>query len=82
MQRATAAADYANGGFTALPFEEWSFVSLDLTVQLTRQPEGEWVGVTCDSLAASTGIGLGDAELHDTDGRIGRSTATLLVERR
>jgi Thioesterase-like superfamily len=82
VQRATAAADYANGGFPTLPFEEWSFVSLDLTVQLTRQPEGEWVGVTCDSLAASTGIGLGDAELHDKEGRIGRSTTTLLVERR
>jgi Thioesterase-like superfamily len=82
VQRVTIAADYANGGFVNLPFEQWSFVSLDLTVQLTRPPVGEWVAVTNDSLAESTGIGLGDAELYDANGRIGRSVATLLVEPR
>jgi len=81
-QAVSAAADYANGGFAALPFEEWSFVTLDLTLQLIRVPQGGWVAVTSDSVAESTGIGLGDAELHDIHGRIGRSTATLLVERR
>jgi hypothetical protein len=82
IQRITTAADYANGGFATLPFEEWSFVTLDLTVQLAREPLGEWVAVTVDSLASSTGAGLGDAELYDTEGRIGRSVATLLVESR
>lgn len=82
MQRVAAAADYANGGFPSLPFERWSFMSLDLTVQLTRAPAGEWIGVTSDSLASTTGIGLGDAELHDVNGRIGRAVATLLVEPR
>jgi Thioesterase-like superfamily len=82
VERVCAAADYANGGFAALPFEEWSFMSLDLTVQLVRLPIGEWVAVTNDSLAAPTGIGMADAELYDRDGRIGRSTATLLLEHR
>jgi hypothetical protein len=82
MQRVFAAADYANGGFPSLPFEKWSFMSLDLTVQLTRAPAGEWVGVTSDSLASTTGVGLGDAELYDVNGRIGRAVATLLVEPR
>jgi hypothetical protein len=82
LQRVTAGADYANGGFSTLSFEEWSFVSLDLTVQLIRPARGEWIAVTNDSLAANTGIGLGDAELYDVNGRIGRATATLLVERR
>jgi acyl-CoA thioesterase len=71
-----------NGGFPSLPFEDWSFMSLDLTVQLTRQPDGEWIAVTSDSLASRTGIGLGDAELYDATGRIGRAVATLLVEPR
>ena len=82
MQRVVAAADFANGGFPSLPFEKWSFMSLDLTVQLTRAPAGEWIGVTNDSLASTTGIGLGDAELHDVNGRIGRAVATLLIEPR
>jgi hypothetical protein len=38
--------------------------------------------VTNDSLAESTGVGLGDAELYDIAGRIGRATASLLVEKR
>ena len=82
VQRVCAAADYANGGFPTLPYEEWSFVTLDLTVQLVRPPVGEWVGVTNDSVAGASGIGLGDAELHDVVGRLGRATATLLVEPR
>jgi hypothetical protein len=82
VQRVCAAADYTNGGFPTLPYEEWSFVTLDLTVQLVRPPVGDWVGVTNDSAAGASGIGLGDAELHDVHGRIGRATATLLVERR
>jgi acyl-CoA thioesterase len=55
-------------------------MSLDLSVQLTRQPNGEWIGLTSDSLASRTGIGLGEAELYDTTGKIGRAVATLLVE--
>jgi Thioesterase-like superfamily len=82
LQRVTAAADYANGGFATLRFEEWSFRSLDLTVQMAREPQGEWIGVTVDSLAGTTAIGLGDSELYDTDGRIGRSVASILVEPR
>jgi hypothetical protein len=82
LQRITAAADYANGGFATLSFEEWSFRSLDLTVQMSREPQGEWIGVTVDSLAGTTAIGLGDSELYDTEGRIGRSVASILVEPR
>jgi hypothetical protein len=82
IQRVAAAADYANGGFPSLPFSDWSFMSLDLTVQLIRSPDGEWIAVTSDSLASNMGIGLGDAELYDVNGRIGRAVATLLVEPR
>lgn len=82
VQRAVVAADYANGGFANMSFKRWSFMSLDLTVQLVRTPVGPWIGVACDPLAQDTGVGLGDAELHDSRGRIGRATTTLLIEPR
>jgi hypothetical protein len=82
VQRACAAADFANGGFRTLSFDEWTFVNLDLTVQLVRDPADDWIAVVNNCLASNTGVGLGDAELHDKEGRIGSSTATLLIERR
>jgi hypothetical protein len=82
LQRIAAAADYGTLGFSSLPFTEWSFASLDLTVQITRPPVGPWIGVLSEPLAQRTGVGLADAELHDADGRLGRSMATLLIEPR
>jgi len=82
VQRACAAADFANGGFSTLSFDEWTFLNLDLTVQLVRDPADDWIAVVNNCLASNTGLGLGDAELHDKDGRIGGATATLLIERR
>jgi hypothetical protein len=82
IERIAVAADYGTVGFSSLPFTEWSFASLDLTVQVTRPPRGEWIGVVSDPLAQRTGVGLADAEVHDERGRLGRSTATLLIEPR
>jgi hypothetical protein len=82
LERIAVAADYGTLGFSALPFTEWSFASLDLTVQVTRPPVGTWIGIVSDPVAQRTGVGLADAELHDADGRLGRSLATLLVEPR
>jgi hypothetical protein len=82
VERACAAADFANGGFSSLPFDKWTFVNLDLTVQLVRPPVDDWIAVANNSAAASTGVGLGGADLFDVGGRFGGSTATLLLERR
>lgn len=82
LERIAVAADYGTLGFRSLPFTEWSFASLDLTVQVTRPPVGPWIGIVSDPLAQQSGVGLADAELHDGDGRFGRSMATLLIEPR
>jgi len=57
-------------------------MSVDLTVQLTRPPVGEWIAIACSAFAQPTGVGMGDVELHDGAGRVGQSTSTLLVEPR
>ena len=89
VQRVAAAADFGNGVSAALPFEEFTFINPDLTVHLQRPPTGEWVGMrsfshygTTDAERMSGGAGMAESALYDTDGRIGRSVQSLLVDPR
>jgi hypothetical protein len=82
-QRAVAAADYGSGGTSArLPFKAWSFMNADLTVSLSRPPQGEWIGMACEGIVQSTGTGLSVGSLYDIDGRLGQSTQSLVLEAR
>jgi hypothetical protein len=75
---AVAASD-APSGLTGIQQVGWRSINADITTQLFRRPEGEWIGMVARSHTWS-GIGLAEAELHDVKGRIGRSTETVLVE--
>ena len=83
VQRAVAAADYGTSGTSArLPFAQWSFMNADLTVSLSRPPTGEWIGMETDGIVQPTGTGLSVGQMYDTDGRIGQSAQSLLIEPR
>ena len=60
LQLALAAADYSSGGTAVmLSLKKWSFLSLDLTVNLIRRPVGEWVGLQADrSTLGDGGVGV------------------------
>ncbi|HLM08870.1 MAG TPA: thioesterase family protein [Thermoleophilaceae bacterium] len=80
LERVLVAADSGNGVSAALDWRRFIFVNTDLTVQLLREPAGEWVGL--DAVTHVDGIGMTDTALFDPDGRIGRATQTLLVRER
>ena len=82
LQRALVAADVGNGISAVLDWREFLFINVDLTVNLERMPEGEWVCVDAVSRPRPSGIGTAESELFDRDGRIGRATQTLLFARR
>lgn len=86
VQRAAAAADFGNGVSTGLPFDRFTFINPDLTVHLLRPPVGEWIGMRSSSRygldGESTGAGLAESALFDTQGRVGRSLQSLLLEPR
>ena len=86
VQRAAAAADFGNGVSSALDYERFVYINPDLTVHLSRPPTGEWIGMSTHSVygtpTTSTGSGFAESELHDTDGRIGRSVQSLFIEPR
>lgn len=80
LQRVAAAADFANGLSWILPFREWRFVNIELTIHLAREPEGEWIGVDASSSISPAGFGLSTATLHDPLGPFGTCAQSLFVE--
>jgi hypothetical protein len=54
-------------------------VNADLTINLHREPRGEWFGSRSVSHWQSNGIGLADALIFDEFGPVGRATQTLLL---
>ena len=82
LQRTLIAADIGNGISSALPFERWVFINVDLTVQLERLPAGEWICVDAVTRPQRSGIGSSDSVLSDERGRIGRALQTLVFSER
>ena len=83
LMRVAAAADFGNGISSPLSWDEgWTFINPDLTVYLHRLPAGEWVGLDAVTWPDARGVAVAEAGLFDVEGRIGRATQSLLLDRR
>lgn len=82
LQRLAAAADFPNGIATELAWDRYTFVNPDLTVQLEREPIGEWICLDARMRSSAGGIGFAEAVLYDLEGRVGRSSQSLYVASR
>ena len=82
LQRLLIAADVGNGISSAVDFRRFVFVNVDLTVQIERLPEGEWVCVDAVTLPRPTGNATAESVLGDERGRVGRALQSLLVAER
>jgi hypothetical protein len=82
LVRVAAAVDFANGISRVLPWESYLFVNPDLTLHLFRPLRGEWVGMASATHHSDRGIGMSDTAVFDIDGRIGRSSQSLFLDRR
>lgn len=74
--------DSANGVSCELDFRHWTFVPVDLTLNLYRQPVGPWFGMQARTLIDAGGIGLTMTTPFDAQGPLGRSQHTLFVRPR
>ena len=81
-QRVAVAADSGNGISAVLDFKTYVFLNCDLTINLFRRPEGEWVCLEARSLFGGNGCGLAESALYDERGMIGRATQSLAVRPR
>ena len=74
--------DSANGVSAELDIMKWTFVPVDLTVGLFRQPVGAWVGMTAHTTLEGQGIGQTNTVAFDATGSLGRSLQTVFVRPR
>jgi len=82
LQRVVIAADSGNGISAVLDFQRYVFVNSDLTVNLLRKPQGEWICIDARTLLAASGGGLAEARIFDSTGLVGRSTQSLAIRLR
>jgi hypothetical protein len=80
--RAVVAADFSNGTSSALDFSEWTFINADLSVNLARQPVGEWILLDGECWIGPDGAGLAMSRLADQRGYFGRAIQSLVIEKR
>ena len=62
-----------------LDFERFLFVNLDLGIQITRAPAGEWIGLAARTELGDDGTGVARSVLHDVSGPVGSASQTLFV---
>jgi hypothetical protein len=82
LDRVLAAADSGNGVSAPLDYRRYIFINTDLTVNLRRLPEGEWVCLDAVTYPEANGVGMSDSALYDERGMIGRATQALLIAAR
>jgi hypothetical protein len=81
-QRVAVAADSGNGISAILDLRSYSFINSDLTINLLRRPQGEWICIDARTLLGPNGGGLAESALYDIHGLIGRATQSLTIGRR
>lgn len=79
---AAAVADFANGISSVLPFERWTFLNGDLTVNFARAPRGDWILNNAETWISADGAGLATTRLADRDGYFGTATQSLVIDAR
>ena len=82
LERVAVAADSGNGISAVLDLRNYTFVNSDLTINLLRPAQGEWICIDARTFIGPAGGGLAEARIFDVTGLIGRSTQSLLVRPR
>jgi len=82
FERVAVAADSGNGISAILDYRRYLFVNSDLSINLLRQPAGEWICIEAQTLLGPQSGGLAEARIYDEQGLVGRSTQSLVIRLR
>lgn len=82
LARVAAAGDFGTSIAPPAAFEDWTAANLDLTLHLSRVPEGDWLLVDARNELAGNGVGMIHMRLGDRHGMIGTAHQGLYVDRR
>jgi acyl-coenzyme A thioesterase PaaI-like protein len=79
LVRVATLADFSNG-FAQLYLDAGTgFINADITLNLHRMPEGEWIGIDARTRAQPHGVAMAESELYDVRGLIGRVSQSNLT---
>jgi hypothetical protein len=82
LARFVGFVDTMNGVAVRESPEAWMFPNLDLTIHLSRGPQGPWAGLDVAVVFGDGGLGVTSAVLHDERGPVGYAAQTLTVRPR
>ena len=80
LQKVVCAADFVNGVSRSLEMDKWVFMNPDLTIHVTKYPEGDWIGLSAESGYGHQGRGVATGKLWDQTSFLGRSTQSLYLD--
>lgn len=81
-ERVAVAADSGNGISAVLDYQRYTFVNSDLTINLLRRPQGDWICLEARSHFGPNGTGLAESRLFDSAGFVGTATQSLALRLR
>lgn len=76
------AADFGSGTSSFVDWRAWSFANVDISLHLTRMPQGEWVRVAAETRSAGNGLAVVHSLLADEWGELGHAHQTLFLDKR
>lgn len=75
------AADMGSGTSSYVDWHDWTYANVDISLHLTRMPQGEWVRVAAVTESAGNGLAVVDTRLADEHGEFGHAHQTLFLNR-
>lgn len=81
LQRLLVIADSGNGVSMVADIRRYSFANPDLTVNMRRPPQGEWLCLDAHTHFQDNGLGMAESRLWDEQGVVANGTQNLLLER-
>lgn len=82
LEQLVAIVDSGSGISAVLDWDAWSFVNVELTVHVAREPAAGWVCLESRTTLAGDGTGLARTRLYDEHGWLGSAAQSLLVAAR
>lgn len=75
-------ADFGNGLAPVVAAENFTFLNAELSIHLSRAPEGKWFHLVSRTFDGQVGLGTVHTQMSDSQGLIGWAHQTLLFQPR
>lgn len=79
LQRVALIGDSTSGVSSALDWEAWTFLNVDLDIHLSRPVGGEWVYLDAVTDLGPAGFALARSRVSDASGPVGTTAQTLML---